>query len=193
MVVQNKEKVMEPKARRTSAKKTDGIKRASDKKIIKSALAEKNSITKNDKPVINNTKKQSRTKSNGNKTYATGKRKNAVAKVWIVKGTGIFKINGIEAHDYLKRPLLEIVINEPFAVTETEGQFDVICQVLGGGLSGQAGAIRHGVAKALNILNAVAYRDALKKAGLLTRDSRVVERKKAGLIKARKGQVFKRR
>lgn len=186
------EKIIESKTTKTPAKKAEVAKKVSEKKTVKNNINEKKAVVKNE-TIAKKNKKESVKKSNGNKTYATGKRKNAVAKVWIVKGTGIFKINGIEAHDYLKRPLLEIVVNEPFAVTDTEGQFDVICQALGGGLSGQAGAIRHGIAKALNILNAVAYRDALKKAGLLTRDSRVVERKKAGLIKARKGQVFKRR
>ena len=193
MVVQNKEKTVESKAKKTPVKKSDVAKKVSDKKVVKSALAEKNEVAKNNKPVANETKKQSRVKSNGDKTYATGKRKDAVAKVWIVKGNGNITINGIPASEYLKRPMLEIVINQPFAVTGTQEQFDVICQVLGGGLSGQAGAIRHGIAKALNILNEVAYRGDLKKAGLLTRDPRVVERKKAGLIKARKGQVFKRR
>ena len=193
MVVQNKEKTVESKAKRTPVKKSDVAKKVSDKKVVKSALAEKNEVAKNNKPVANETKKQSRKKSNGDKVYATGKRKDAVAKVWIVKGNGNITINGIPANEYLKRPMLEIVINQPFAVTGTQEQFDVICQVLGGGLSGQAGAIRHGIAKALNILNEVAYRGDLKKAGLLTRDPRVVERKKAGLIKARKGQVFKRR
>lgn len=186
------EKIIGSKTTKSPVKKAEVVKKVSEKKTAKNNINEKKAVIKNE-IVAKKNKKESVKKSNGNKTYATGKRKNAVAKVWIVKGTGVFKINGIEAHDYLKRPLLEIVVNEPFAVTDTEGQFDVICQALGGGLSGQAGAIRHGIAKALNILNAVAYRDALKKAGLLTRDSRVVERKKAGLIKARKGQVFKRR
>lgn len=169
------EKIIE--SRKPFVKKS-GVKKVFEKKTEKNVLIEK-------KPLVK--------KIGDNKTYSTGKRKNAIAKVWIVKGSGNITINGINAHEYLKRPLLEIVINEPFAVTETEGKFDVICQTIGGGLSGQAGAIRHGIARALNLLNTVAYRQALKRAGLLTRDSRVVERKKAGLIKARKGQVFKRR
>lgn len=181
------EKIVESK--QTPVKKTS-VKKVSEKKTVKTVPAEKkvveNEVAK--KPVAKKAKK-----TNGDKTYSTGKRKNAIAKVWIVQGTGKMVINGVDAHDYLKRPLLEIVINEPFVVTETEGKFDVICQAIGGGLSGQAGAIKHGIAKALNLLNPTAYRQALKKAGFLTRDSRVVERKKAGLIKARKGQVFKRR
>ena len=129
----------------------------------------------------------------GDKSYATGKRKNAVAKVWLSKGNGSIKINGREALDYLKRPILEVIINTPFVVTDTVGQFDVICTVIGGGLSGQAGAIKHGISKALLNRNPEAYRKDLKSAGLLTRDPRIVERKKAGLKKARKGQVFSKR
>lgn len=126
------------------------------------------------------------------RAYATGKRKNAIAKVWLKKGSGEITINGKEASEYLQRPILNVVINVPFVITDTQEKFDVVCQVLGGGLSGQAGAIRHGISKALQLYNIV-YRPELKSAGLLTRDSRVVERKKSGLIKARKGQVYKRR
>jgi len=110
-----------------------------------------------------------------------------------MNGNGNISINGIEASKYLKRPILEVMVNVPFVVTETQGKYDVVCTVCGGGLSGQAGAIKHGIAKALNILNPEAYRKFLKSAGLLTRDSRIVERKKAGLKKARKGQVFSKR
>ena len=127
------------------------------------------------------------------RAYATGKRKNAIARVWIKKGEGKITINSKEASDYLKRPILFVIINTPFEVTDTSGKFDVICTVKGGGLSGQAGAIKHGIAKALETYNTTAYRKELKAAGLLTRDSRIVERKKAGLKKARKGQVFSRR
>ena len=126
------------------------------------------------------------------RAYATGKRKNAIAKVWLKKGEGKITINGIEPNDYLKNDLLVVAINTPFVATTTEGKFDVICQALGGGLSGQADAIKLGIAKALVVYNDI-YRPELKKAHLLTRDARVVERKKAGLIKARKGQVYKRR
>lgn len=128
-----------------------------------------------------------------NRTYATGKRKNAVAKVWLKKGSGKITINNKEPKDYLKRSILEVIINVPFNKTGTQDKYDVVCYVLGGGLSGQAGAIKQGIAKALNLLNAEAYRKDLKSAGLLTRDSRVVERKKPGLKKARKGQVFSKR
>lgn len=194
------EKVVESKNTKSPAKKAE-VKKVSEKRVSKNSVpANKKTVEKNvKKEVVKNTndapKKAKVEKKNnkGNKTYSTGKRKDAVAKVWIVKGSGKITINGIDAHEYLKRPLLELIINEPFVATETKDQYDVICQVLGGGLSGQAGAIRHGIARALNLLNPVAYRILLKRAGLLTRDSRIVERKKAGLIKARKGQVFKRR
>lgn len=131
-------------------------------------------------------------KSSESATYATGKRKNAIAKVWLSSGTGKITINGKPATEYLKRAILDVVINQPFGKTETTEKFDINCTVLGGGLSGQAGAIKHAISIALQLLNP-SLRDPLKKAGFLTRDSRVVERKKAGLKKARKGQVFQKR
>ncbi|MDR2778258.1 MAG: 30S ribosomal protein S9 [Rickettsiales bacterium] len=127
------------------------------------------------------------------RVYATGKRKNAVARVWLKKGDGKILINGRSVDEYIKRPILEVMINTPFAVTSTAGQFDVNCFVSGGGLSGQAGAIRHAIARAMTIYSVEAYRKELKSAGFLTRDPRVVERKKPGLKKARKGQVFSKR
>jgi small subunit ribosomal protein S9 len=130
--------------------------------------------------------------NNDNKTYATGKRKNAIAKVWLFPGTGKIVINGKTADAYLKRAILETIINQPFQLTNTDGKFDIICTALGGGLSGQAGAIRHAISVALQLLTPD-LRDILKRYGFLTRDSRVVERKKPGLKKARKGQVYQRR
>lgn len=129
---------------------------------------------------------------NTNATYATGKRKNAVARVWLSNGTGNITVNGKPAEEYLKRAILGVIINQPFGKTETEGKYDINCTVLGGGLSGQAGAIKHAISIALQLLNPE-LRGALKSAGFLTRDSRVVERKKAGLKKARKGQVYQKR
>ncbi len=126
------------------------------------------------------------------KTYATGKRKNAIAKVSICEGQGNIVINGKPASDYLQRDILNVIIQQPFEKTETMGKFDVFCSVVGGGLSGQAGAIKHGISKALQLLNP-ALRATLKSAGFLTRDSRIVERKKAGLKGARKGQVYQKR
>jgi small subunit ribosomal protein S9 len=127
------------------------------------------------------------------RTYATGKRKNAVAKVWLQKGGGNIVVNNLQVLEYFRRPILEVMINTPFAVTNTQNKFDVICSVRGGGLSGQAGALRHAIAKAMLAHNSEAYGTELKSSGLLTRDSRVVERKKPGLKKARKGQVFSKR
>jgi small subunit ribosomal protein S9 len=126
------------------------------------------------------------------RAYATGKRKNSIARVWLKKGTGKITINEVEASKYLKRPILFTIINQPFEVTGTEGKYDVVATVKGGGLSGQAGAVRHGIATALQKFNP-SERDALKKAGLLTRDPRVVERKKPGRKKARKGRTYKKR
>jgi small subunit ribosomal protein S9 len=123
------------------------------------------------------------------RSYATGKRKNAIARVWIKPGPGKVTVNGRELETYFARPVLRMLINQPFAVTEREGQYDVICTVTGGGLSGQAGAVRHGISKALNLYEP-ALRPLLKKGGFLTRDSRVVERKKYGRRKARRRFQF---
>ena len=126
------------------------------------------------------------------RSYATGKRKDAVARVWIKPGPGKFTINGRDLETYFARPVLRMVINQPFVVTEREGQYDVICTVKGGGLSGQAGAVKHGISKALTYYEP-ALRGALKKEGFLTRDSRVVERKKYGRRKARRSFQFSKR
>ena len=126
------------------------------------------------------------------RSYATGKRKDAVARVWIKPGPGKITVNGRELETYFARPVLRMLINQPFAVTEREGQYDVTCTVKGGGLSGQAGAVKHGISKAL--LNyEPGLRGALKKEGFLTRDSRVVERKKYGRRKARRSFQFSKR
>ncbi|MDR1494849.1 MAG: 30S ribosomal protein S9 [Rickettsiales bacterium] len=127
------------------------------------------------------------------RVYATGKRKDAIARVWLWKGSGNISVNDVQVAEYFKRPILEVMVNVPFAVTNTQGQFDVTCFVKGGGLSGQAGAVKHAIAKAMFVHNPEAYRGELKSVGLLTRDPRVVERKKPGLKKARKGQVFSKR
>ena len=126
------------------------------------------------------------------RSYATGKRKDAVARVWIKPGPGKFTINGRDLETYFARPVLRMVINQPFAVTEREDQYDVVCSVKGGGLSGQAGAVKHGISKALMFYEPD-LRGALKKEGFLTRDSRVVERKKYGRRKARRSFQFSKR
>lgn len=123
--------------------------------------------------------------------YGTGRRKNAVARVRLVPGTGKVTVNGREASEYFGRQALVDYAKAPFKVTDTMGHFDVIARLNGGGISGQAGALRHGIARAL--LEAGDYRPELKKAGYLTRDARVVERKKYGLKKARKRPQFSKR
>jgi small subunit ribosomal protein S9 len=126
------------------------------------------------------------------RAYATGKRKNAVARVWIKPGTGKITVNGRDSPVYFARPVLRMLLNQPFTIVNRLGQFDVVCTVVGGGLSGQAGAVRHGISKAL--LNyEPGLRPALKAQGFLTRDSRVVERKKYGKAKARRSFQFSKR
>ena len=124
---------------------------------------------------------------------ATGRRKEAVARVRIVPGSGSWTINGRTIEDYFPNKLHQQIANEPFAALQLEGRFDVIARIHGGGIAGQAGALRLGVARALNAVDVEANRPSLKKAGLLTRDARVVERKKAGLKKARKASQFSKR
>jgi len=124
---------------------------------------------------------------------ATGRRKQAVARVRIVPGTGNWTVNGRPLDAYFPNKLHQQVVNEPFAATHLEGRFDVIARIHGGGITGQAGALRLGVARALNAVDLDANRAVLKKAGLLTRDARVIERKKAGLKKARKAPQFSKR
>ena len=126
------------------------------------------------------------------RSYATGKRKDAVARVWIKPGKGVITINGRDQQVYFARPTLRMVVNQPFDVTSRVGQFDIVCTVKGGGLSGQAGAVRHGISKALTYYEPT-LRPALKAAGFMTRDARVVERKKYGKAKARKSFQFSKR
>ena len=126
------------------------------------------------------------------RSYATGKRKDAVARVWIMPGHGNITINSRTIDEYFARPVLKMVINQPFVIANRENEFDVVCTVKGGGLSGQAGAIRHGISKALNEYEPE-LRATLKSAGFLTRDDRVVERKKYGKAKARRSYQFSKR
>ena len=126
--------------------------------------------------------------------YGTGRRKSSVARVRVYQGgTGSITINGRDIDDYFGLDTLKMVVRQPLAATDLVGKVDIICTVEGGGVSGQAGAIRLGVARALNAIDRDANRAALKKAGLLTRDARVVERKKAGLHKARRAPQFSKR
>ena len=126
------------------------------------------------------------------RSYATGKRKNAVARVWLKQGIGRITVNGRESEDYFARPVLRMIISQPFAIADRVGSFDVRATVSGGGLSGQAGAVRHGISKALTLYEPE-LRPVLKKEGFLTRDSRVVERKKYGKAKARRSFQFSKR
>ena len=124
---------------------------------------------------------------------ATGRRKEAVARVRIVPGTGEWTVNGRTLDSYFPNKLHQQIVNEPFVALQLEGRFDVIARIHGGGIAGQAGALRLGVARSLNGIDVEANRAELKKAGLLTRDARAVERKKAGLKKARKASQFSKR
>ncbi|OCW56753.1 30S ribosomal protein S9 [Hoeflea olei] len=126
------------------------------------------------------------------RSYATGKRKNAIARVWVKPGTGKITVNGRDFVTYFARPVLQMVVQQPVVAAARQGQFDVVCTVTGGGLSGQAGAVRHGISKALTYYEP-ALRAVLKKGGFLTRDSRVVERKKYGKAKARRSFQFSKR
>ena len=126
------------------------------------------------------------------RAYATGRRKDATARVWVKPGTGKVTINGREQDVYFARPTLRLIIDQPFAITERQGQYDVVATVKGGGLSGQAGAVKHGIAQALAKYEPT-LRSTVKAAGFLTRDSRVVERKKFGRAKARRSFQFSKR
>jgi small subunit ribosomal protein S9 len=126
------------------------------------------------------------------RAYATGRRKDAVARVWIKPGSGKITINGRDQEIYFARPTLRLVINQPFGVADRNGAYDVVCTVKGGGLSGQAGAVKHGIAQALTKYEPV-LRAPVKAAGFLTRDSRTVERKKYGKAKARRSFQFSKR
>ncbi|MCG8547656.1 MAG: 30S ribosomal protein S9 [Alphaproteobacteria bacterium] len=126
------------------------------------------------------------------RAYATGKRKDAVARVWIKPGNGMITVNNRPIEVYFARPVLRMVIGQPFAAAARENQYDVLCTVKGGGLSGQAGAVRHGISQALARFEPT-LRPTLKKGGFLTRDARVVERKKYGKRKARRSFQFSKR
>jgi|SRR5690348_9975728 small subunit ribosomal protein S9 len=126
------------------------------------------------------------------RAYATGRRKDAIARVWLKPGSGKIEINGRDQEVYFARPTLRLVINQPFGIAGRDGQYDVVATVVGGGLSGQAGAVKHGIAQALTRFEP-ALRGVVKQAGFLTRDPRVVERKKYGRAKARRSFQFSKR
>ena len=126
------------------------------------------------------------------RSYATGKRKDSVARVWIKKGSGKILVNNKDAREYFGREILFNIINHPFEAVKLAGEFDVVATIKGGGLSGQAGALAHGISKAIALFEPE-VRKILRTEGFLTRDSRIVERKKYGLKKARKGQTYRKR
>ena len=126
------------------------------------------------------------------RAYATGKRKNSIARVWLKRGSGKISINGKTLEKYFARPVLQMIVNQPLNVVDADGGYEIMATVKGGGLSGQAGALRHGISKALSLYDS-SLRPALKKVGFITRDSRVVERKKSGLAKARRSYQFSKR
>ncbi len=143
---------------------------------------EENSLLSNEKTDIDNK----------GRSYATGKRKNSIARVWLKKGEGKISINGKSIDKYFSRPVLKMIVNQPLEVIQSIDSFDITATVKGGGLSGQAGALRHGISKALSLYD-IGFRPALKKIGFITRDPRVVERKKSGLAKARRSYQFSKR
>lgn len=126
------------------------------------------------------------------RAYGTGRRKDATARVWIKRGSGKISVNGKTLEQYFARPVLRMIVNQPFVTLASENKFDVVVTVLGGGLSGQAGAVRHGISRALDAYDP-SFRPALRKGGFMTRDSRVVERKKYGRAKARRSFQFSKR
>jgi small subunit ribosomal protein S9 len=153
------------------------------------SVTQKNTSKKDSVPVAQ--PQEARRDSLG-RAYATGKRKNAIAKVWIKPGNGKIIVNKKSCSEYFGRSVLQMVINQPMHIANRNGQFDIIATVMGGGLSGQAGALRHGISKALDNYEPELH-TVLKKEGFLTRDSRVVERKKYGQAKARKRFQFSKR
>ena len=156
------------------------------------SLEELNTVAEGTAPVVEIEAPREPVRDALGRAYATGKRKDAVARVWIRPGSGKVTVNGKEMAQYFARPVLQMILRQPFTVAGVEGEFDVSATVKGGGLSGQAGAVKHGISKALQLYEP-SLRAPLKAAGFLTRDSRVVERKKYGKRKARRSFQFSKR
>lgn len=146
-------------------------------------------LSKNAEPVVKSTEPKL---DKLGRSYATGRRKNSVARVWLKRGSGKIVVNGRDITDYFARPVLRMMINQPIELVNRVGQYDIHCTVVGGGCSGQAGAVRHGLTRALTLFEP-ALRPQLKLEGFLTRDSRVVERKKYGKAGARRSYQFSKR
>ena len=177
-------------------KKIVDLKKSNLKRFIYSICKENHIEIKKETPVVEDTR-QSEIEikpkvDNLGRSYATGRRKDSTARVWVKKGNGEISINGKKMNEYFFRPVLQMQLNHVFEIAKRQQQFDVIATVKGGGLSGQAGAVRHGISKALSFFEPE-LRSSLKAAGLLTRDSRTVERKKYGKAKARKSFQFSKR
>lgn len=175
--------VVEKKVSKTAKKTLDEL-----KEVVQEAAAPVEEKTE----VKEEVKVREPKKDKLGRSHAVGKKKDAIARVYLKLGKGAITINDRDIKDYFPRPVLQMIINQPFAVTAREGQYDVVCTAMGGGLSGQAYALRHGISRALDMFEPELH-TALKKAGFLTRDSRVVERKKPGLSKARKRFQFSKR
>ena len=156
------------------------------------SLGDLEAVTGGSEAVVEMTAPREPKRDDLGRSYATGKRKESVARVWIKPGSGKVVVNGKELDAYFARPVLQMILRQPFEVAGVEDQFDVQATVKGGGLSGQAGAVKHGISKALQLFDPN-LRSALKAAGFLTRDSRVVERKKYGKRKARRSFQFSKR
>lgn len=197
--------VVEKKAK--STKKVSDVavetkKAAAPKKVAASAAKKKEvaievkdlgaSVAKKAADSVSVIKKTKSKSSSDERVYATGRRKEAVARVWLSRGTGEIQVNGKELTTYFARPTLRMIINQPFAQTNTIGKYDVVCTISGSGHSGQAGALRHGISRALDAADP-ALHELLRHNGFLTRDSRAVERKKYGRKKARKSFQFCKR
>ena len=180
--------VVETKVSRGAKKSLDEL-----KDVVKEAEAPKKEEAKVEvkaEPKANEPRQPKKDKFG--RSQAVGKKKDAIARVYLKLGKGKITVNDRDLKDYFPRPVLQMIINQPFAVTAREGQYDIVCTAIGGGLSGQAYALRHGISRALDLFEPELH-TALKKAGFLTRDSRVVERKKPGLSKARKRFQFSKR
>ncbi len=203
-MVAKKETAKKAETKKTT-KKTTTAKPVVEKKttkVTKKSLEDLKTVTKETKaevvaevkeaPKAQEPAKREPKKDKFGRSQAVGKKKDAIARVFVKLGKGKITVNDRDMKDYFPRPVLQMIINQPFVVTNREGQFDVVCTAMGGGLSGQAYALRHGISRALDLFEPELH-SALKKAGFLTRDSRVVERKKPGLSKARKRYQFSKR
>lgn len=151
-----------------------------------------NTSEESDSSISEDVSLQSSTRDAQGRSYATGRRKDAIARVWVKPGSGSIIVNGNESTKYFARPVLQMIINQPLVSSQRKSEFDVVCTVKGGGLSGQAGAVRHGISRAL-VNYEPGLRPILKAGGFLTRDARTVERKKYGRAKARKSFQFSKR